>query len=100
MMTYYTCKISSKGQVTLPKWVRDKLSIETGTEFQIGMSREGEVILKKKVEPGFFDEFVGLLANQTPFATGDQARESMRLQEAPGSYGNVPTKSVASGKKG
>lgn len=100
MMTYYTCKISSKGQVTLPKWVRDKLSIEAGTEFQIGMSREGEVILKKKVEPGFFDEFVGLLAHQTPFSTGDQARESMRLQETPSPDGNVPHKPAAAEYQG
>jgi AbrB family looped-hinge helix DNA binding protein len=98
MITYHRCKISSKGQVTLPKSVRDELGIETGTELQIGTSREGEVILKKVVEPGFFDEFVGLLASQTPFANGDEAREAMRLQEDPTPY-QVSIKSQATYKK-
>ena len=39
-------RVTSKGQVTIPKAVRDKLGIEPGTD--VGFSEEGELIVYGK----------------------------------------------------
>jgi len=46
---------------------------------EVELGREGSVVLRKKPAPGFFDQFVGLRAKGAPFASGDQAREELRL---------------------
>ena len=56
-------KITSKGQVTIPKRIRDSLGLETGSEVEFGLGRDGEIVLKTKAKPrkGRFDELVGTL---------------------------------------
>ena len=44
-----TTKLSSKGQVVLPKWVRDARSWEPGTEFAVEEVSEG--ILLRPLRP-------------------------------------------------
>ena len=44
--------ITSKGQVTIPKHIRDALQLEPGSSVDFSVNREGEVVLQR--------------ANQTP----------------------------------
>jgi AbrB family looped-hinge helix DNA binding protein len=73
--------VTSKGQLTLPQKVRHALGIDAGTVLEVELGAQGSVVLRKKATPGFFDQFVGLKARQAPFATGDEAREALRVAE-------------------
>ena len=81
--------VTSKGQLTLPSEVRHKLGIDAGTVLDVELGGGGAIVLRKKAAPGFFDQFVGLKAGQAPFASGDEAREELRVAEdpAPMKYG-------------
>jgi antitoxin PrlF len=55
-----TAKVTSKGQVTIPKKVREKLGIHPGED--VGFEeKDGVVILKKTVKKSPFDIWVGAL---------------------------------------
>ena len=73
--------VTTKGQLTLPVEVRRALGIDAGTVLEVELGTGGSVVLRKKTEPGFFDQFVGLKAEGAPFASGDEAREEMRVEE-------------------
>ena len=73
--------VTSKGQLTLPIEIRRALDIGSGSVLEVELGREGSVVLRKKATPGFFDQFVGLKANGAPFASGDEAREALRVAE-------------------
>ena len=73
--------VTSKGQLTLPQAIRHALGIDAGTVLEVELGAEGSVVLRKKATPGFFDQFVGLKARNAPFASGDEAREALRLAE-------------------
>jgi len=78
--------VTSKGQLTLPHEVRRTLGIDVGTVLDVEIGPEGSVVLRKQAQPGFFDQFVGLKARGAPFASGDEAREALRVAEPPGEY--------------
>lgn len=73
--------VTTKGQLTLPVEVRRALGIDTGTVLEVELGQGGSVVLRKKATPGFFDQFVGLKAAGAPYATGDEARDALRLAE-------------------
>lgn len=75
--------VTSKGQLTLPIEVRKKLGIDAGTVLDLELGSGGTVVLRKQATPGFFDQFVGLKAAGAPFASGDEAREELRVAEDP-----------------
>jgi antitoxin PrlF len=59
-------KMTSKGQVTIPKHMRDRFGLKPGAEIEFGVSRDGELLVKTKrervAEPkGRFDALVGTL---------------------------------------
>lgn len=39
--------ITQKGQVTIPKRIRDALGIDPGTQVEFEVNKEGEVVLRK-----------------------------------------------------
>ena len=41
-------KLSAKGQVVIPKDVRERLGLAEGTEFEV-LEREGEVVLRRQI---------------------------------------------------
>jgi antitoxin PrlF len=41
-------KMTSKGQVTIPKGMRDQFDIKPGSEVEFGISRDGDLIVKPK----------------------------------------------------
>jgi AbrB family looped-hinge helix DNA binding protein len=52
--------INSKGQVTIPKQIRDALKLEPGCPVRISINQEGEVVVQKigacaSCEPDCFD---------------------------------------------
>jgi antitoxin PrlF len=55
-----TAKVTSKGQVTIPKQVRDKLGVQPGEG--IGFEeKNGIFIIKKTVGKSPFDKWIGKL---------------------------------------
>ncbi len=53
-------KVTSKGQVTLPKKVREDMGISPGEEVEFQREEDG-YLLKKKAKRSPFDKFVGYL---------------------------------------
>ena len=58
-----TAKITSKGQITLPKEVRRRLGIGPGDEVEF-VEERGKYVLKKIVKVSPFDAYVGFLRDQ------------------------------------
>ncbi len=40
-------RITAKGQITIPKWVRDRMSIKPGTPVDFELATDGRVVLVK-----------------------------------------------------
>ena len=78
--------VSTKGQVTLPVEVREELGIGAGTVLEIERGAGGSIVLRKRAVSGFFDQFVGARAKHAPFASGDEAREALRVAEDEAPY--------------
>jgi len=55
-----TAKVTSKGQVTIPKKVRDKLGIQAGEGIGF-VEKNGIFYIKKSVKKSPFDKWVGRL---------------------------------------
>ncbi len=55
-----TTTLTSKGQITLPKAVRDRLSLKQGDRFQIGIGRDGSLTLKREHLPSLDSAFGAL----------------------------------------
>ena len=91
--------VTSKGQLTLPQEVRHALGIDAGTVLEVELGSRGSVVLRKKPTPGFFDQFVGLKAAAAPFASGDEAREALRVAEEQAPYGAAPAARGASRRR-
>ena len=43
-------RITSKGQVTIPKRIRDHLGLKTGSEVEFALGADKEIVLKTKPE--------------------------------------------------
>jgi len=61
--------VTSKGQLTLPREVRHVLGIDAGTVLEVALGSGGSIVLRKKMVPGFFDQFVALKAKGAPFSS-------------------------------
>lgn len=55
-------KVTSKGQITLPKKVREDLGVRPGDRVEFE-KRQGEFVLRKKVDRSPFDRYEGFLKN-------------------------------------
>ena len=58
-----TAKLTSKGQVTIPKEIRDALHLHTGDNIDFFVSENGEAIIRPIVKR--VDEVFGILKNKT-----------------------------------
>ncbi|TAK35694.1 MAG: AbrB/MazE/SpoVT family DNA-binding domain-containing protein [Chloroflexota bacterium] len=74
--------ITSKGQVTLPKEIRDALGLRPGTEVEFEL-REGQVILHKRVPVEALRKWQGYLRGRLPADSVDDMMEKLR-GERPG----------------
>lgn len=58
-----TAKVTSKGQITLPKHIRDTLGVHPGES--VGFEEKNGIITVKKIVPRSpFDKWVGRLVHQ------------------------------------
>lgn len=69
--------VTSKGQVTLPKTVRDALGIEPGTEVEFDVE-EGRAFMRKRVPVEAFDEWEGRLRGKLVGPSVDETVRMMR----------------------
>lgn len=58
--TIATATMTSKGQITVPKEVRDKLGVRPGDHVEFIESDRG-FLVQKRIEPSAFDQWVGHL---------------------------------------
>jgi len=69
-----TAKVTSKGQVTLPKKVREKLGIHPGEH--VGFEeKEGLIYIRKTVRKSPFDKWVGSLKELEGRRSDDLVKE-------------------------
>lgn len=59
-MTRATARVTSKGQLTIPKAVREHLGIRRGDELEFVAGRGG-VMIRKRVRGSRFGQWVGFL---------------------------------------
>jgi antitoxin PrlF len=64
--------VSEKGQVTIPKPLRDRLGIRSGETVEF-REAQGQLILQKAPKPGALDELYGIV--KTKQRTDDFIRE-------------------------
>ena len=46
-----TTTLTSKGQITLPKAIRDRLALKQGDRFQVAVGRDGSLTLEREQQP-------------------------------------------------
>ena len=67
-------KVTSKGQVTIPKKVRDRLGVHPGED--VGFEeKEGVIVITKAVTKSPFDKWVGKLAKLEGQKSDDLIKE-------------------------
>ena len=66
-----TAKITSKGQITLPRAVRERLGLKPGDEVQF-VEDESGVHVKRPPKKNRLDKWVGYLAGTNPFDMTDE----------------------------
>jgi antitoxin PrlF len=70
--------VTSKGQVTIPKPVRDHLGIEPGSQVSFRLADDGSIVLEKAdgtKQPSRFAKLVGIAG---PGPTTDELMEMLR----------------------
>jgi len=67
-------KITSKGQVTIPKEVRERLGLRPGDELEF-LEENGVFRLRKRVDPEVFKKYRGYLKELAGRDSDDLVRE-------------------------
>jgi AbrB family looped-hinge helix DNA binding protein len=73
----YSAKVTSKGQITIPKKVRDRMGVAEGEEIYFVEDKDG-FLIKKAVKKSPFDEWVGYLRGKTNGISSDEIVDAMR----------------------
>lgn len=69
--------LTSKGQVTLPKAIRDALGLGPGSQVEFELE-EGKVILRKRVPAEVLRRWEGYLRSRLPAGSVDEMMELLR----------------------
>jgi AbrB family looped-hinge helix DNA binding protein len=69
-----TAKVTSKGQITVPKHVRAKLGLAPSDELEF-VEEEGQFVIRKRVRRSPFDRYLGYLARKRGQDPDDIVRE-------------------------
>lgn len=73
----HTAKLTSKGQITIPMKVREKLGVSSGETLQFEENK-GVFTIRKSIKKSPFDGWVGYLKKQK---TNDTANDTDRIIE-------------------
>ena len=71
-------KVTSKGQVTIPKEIRESLGIKVGDEIDFVKDERGIVTVRKYREPGSFHKWIGYAKDVFPGMSTDDVMEMLR----------------------
>ena len=74
--------VTSKGQITIPKQVRDALGLMPGSQVEFTVEPEG-VMLRRRIPPEVFDRWRGYLRGKLPFDSVDEMMEALRGERLP-----------------
>jgi AbrB family looped-hinge helix DNA binding protein len=69
--------VTSKGQVTIPKWIRDELGLAPGTEVEFEIVAD-HVILRKKVSAEELTRWQGYLHESLGLGSVDEYIDGLR----------------------
>ncbi|MBI3978324.1 MAG: AbrB/MazE/SpoVT family DNA-binding domain-containing protein [Chloroflexi bacterium] len=69
--------VTSKGQITIPKEVRDALGLVPGSQVEFEIE-SGRAVLRKTVSPQAFQRWQGYLRGQLPAGSVDELMEMLR----------------------
>lgn len=70
-------KVTTKGQITIPKGIRKRYGIHPGTEIEVADSH-GEIVVRKAGSKNAVDRVYGILREQTSWNTSDELIERLR----------------------
>lgn len=74
--------LTKKGQVTVPKEIRDALGIGPGTEVDWEIEN-GKAVLKRRIPTEAFDKWQGYLRGKLPANSVDEMIEMLRGEREP-----------------
>ena len=72
--------LTSKGQLTLPKDIRDRLGLKPGDRFSCSVSDQGAVLLQRKT--GRLEDLIGILHVPGRKATVEEMNEAIAAAAA------------------
>lgn len=73
-----TTKLSSKGQIIIPKWLRERNNWQTGMEFVVVDAGDGIFLRPQNpFAPTIVDEVAGILAYGGPAKTLEEMEEAI-----------------------
>ena len=70
-------RVTSKGQVTIPKEIRDELGLQPGSQVEF-VRENGRVVLRRRVPVEALDKWAGRLRGRLPAPTVDETMELLR----------------------
>jgi antitoxin PrlF len=73
-----TTKVTSKGQVAIPKSIRESLGIKVGDVVKFVENERGVITMRKKLPPRDFHKWIGFLADAFEGKTTDEMMEELR----------------------
>lgn len=74
--------ITSKGQITVPKQVRDALGLVPGSQVEFSLA-DGCAVLRKQVPADAFSRWRGYLRGKLPADSVDEMLEMLRGERLP-----------------
>ncbi len=82
-----TTTISSKGQVTVPRKLRDVLGLTPGTKLEFELGEGGTLVCRKAAAVSFFSKFQGV--GKTPNLPYKSGAEAIKMLRGPVGKGDV-----------
>lgn len=70
-------RVTTKGQITIPKRIRTRYGIKPGTEVEVADSH-GHIVIRKSGFTSAVDRVYGILEGRTPWKATDELVESLR----------------------
>ena len=70
-------RVTSKGQITVPKDVREALGLRSGSEVDFRLE-QGGAVMRRRIPPEVFDKWEGYLRGKTNGLTTDEILLDLR----------------------